>query len=744
MSTPIGEEGLAESGFEEDTINLRHYWNVINRYKWYILLLTVLVGVITLLVVAKKTPVYKSTASVMLTEQQGSVVSIKEVYATRNHRMTYLTTQIEILKSVALLEKLVDKLKLYDHPEFNRNKRSEGAKKKEQGFFSSLFSSASNAKKSNKSPTMAQRREGIARQLRGRLKVSPVKRSSVIKISFDAFDPQLAATLANSLANLFIENELEGRMEMTQRATGWLSERLKGLREQLEGSERKLQAYREKHGLVAVKGVHELETQQLQGITPQLLESRKRRIQAEKLYRQVQAVKGRSISAYEAIPSILSNPSVQMIKETEAEVERKVSELSKRYGRKHPKMRAARDDLKAVRSKLYRQIKTVVVGVSKEYELAKAAELELEQIAKGSKKQLQKISGKSFQLESLKREVDANRNLYDMFMKRMKETSTSIGLDRAHARIIDPAKPAKRAYKPKKRRAVQIAMVVTLVIGIGLAFLLDALDNTLKGPSDVEDKLGLSVLGMVHRIGKGKEERSDMLRAFVDDPQGVFAEAIRSIRTGVVLSGLDNPHKVVVVTSSVPGEGKTTLSTNLAVALGQMERVLLIDADMRRPTIRKNIGLDADAKGLSDYVAGSVELNECVHVLPGSDSVHLIPSGTIPPNPLELLSSHRFAEVLSLLEEHYDRIVIDSAPVLPVSDARVLSRYANALIYVVKADATPVGTVKQGVKLLKQASAPMVGVVLNHMIVKKGGYYGKYGENYGYAYGYGYSSENES
>lgn len=395
-------------------------------------------------------------------------------------------------------------------------------------------------------------------------------------------------------------------------------------------------------------------------------------------------------------------------------------------------MQAARGDIQAVRSKLYRQIKTVVAGVMKQFELAKAAEKELEQVAAGSKRQLQKISGKSFQLESLKREVEVNRNLYDIFLNRLKETGAALsGVKAAHARIIDAAEPALIPYKPRKQRIVMISMMMTLIVASMLALLLDYLDNTFKGSRDVEERLGLSVLGALRKVGKGTEDRSDMLRQFIDNPNGEFAEAVRSIRTGVVLSGLDSPHKVLVVTSSVPGEGKTTTAVNLAVALGQMEKVLLIDADMRRPVIHGNIGLKAGVKGLSDLVAGAAELKDCIRELSGVDKVHLLPSGTIPPNPLELIFSKRFTEVLAHLDSYYDRIVIDSAPILAVSDAKILAQHANAVLYVIKVDDVPVSAVCDGVKQLRQVSAPLVGVVLNHMSVGRGnGYYGEYGHDY--------------
>ena len=283
-----------------------------------------------------------------------------------------------------------------------------------------------------------------------------------------------------------------------------------------------------------------------------------------------------------------------------------------------------------------------------------------------------------------------------------------------------------------------MAVLLALLTGTGLAFLVEYLDNTLKTREDVEEKLRVPVLGVIAKMPKKLDKRALIPeRICLDENKSVYAEAIRTVRTGVLMSGLDKTHKTVIVTSTVTGEGKTTVAMNLAYALGQLETVLLIDCDLRRPTIGKLCGLDREAPGLSTLVAGTPEPGKCIHRMEDA-KIDVIPAGPLIPNPLELLSSVRFSSILEKLSEAYTWIVLDSAPTHLVSDALVLNAKADGVVYVVKADDTPCQAVKDGLKSLRQGDAPIIGAVLNQFDAKKAGKYGYHGDYYSYTnYGYG-------
>ncbi len=382
----------------------------------------------------------------------------------------------------------------------------------------------------------------------------------------------------------------------------------------------------------------------------------------------------------------------------------KYSKLSKRYGPMHPKLISARSELQAA-----------------ERELA------------AGKARIQTIGRKSVKLREYQRQVESNRTLYDTFLARLKEASQTVDLQTANARLMDPAVLPIKPFKPKKGLILALAFFTSLMFGVLLAFLYEALDRMLKSSDDIEEKLGLPMLGILQLL-KGSKKKSDVPLT-LDQQESSYAESVRSIRTGLVLSSLDNPHKVILVTSSVPGEGKTTLSINLAMAMGKMERVLLIGADLRRPSLTRALGLEQGHRGLTEVLAETAEVRDCFHRLDDA-GIDVLPCGRIPPNPLEMLSSERFARLLGVLEEKYDRIIIDSPPSQAVSDALVLSRYAKAVVYVVEADRTHEKAVRKGVKQLQQ-KAPLAGLVLNKVDIAKAA---KYGYDYGGYYDhYGYS-----
>lgn len=723
----------------EEVVNFLEYWRGITKHKWSILGLALAIGVVTAVVVYSMRPIYRSTATLLMEFGKSKIVSIEEVYSGFNPNREYLQTQVEILKSRELAKKVVDRLKLTKHPEFDPSQPS--PESAEINWRKWIPASWVGEKEKAGPPSEEAIFNAAVGTLIGGLDIQPVRNSQLVRISFESYDKELAAKVPNALAEIFIESDMEAKIQMTQKASSWLTERMGGLREKLEASEKSLQQYRERERIVDAKSLAQSGvSKQLEDFMGGLVSARQRRAEAENAYNQVQsAVK--SGAGLDTIPAIIRNAAVGRAKEAESDAQRKVAELSQRYGREHPKMVAAEADLRAARENLKRQSDAAVTTITREFEVARANEQALERAMGQAKADVQNINRKEFQLGVLEREVASNKQLYDMFLARFKETNVAGDLQSTVARVIDPALTPGSPIKPQKTRIISIAVIVGLVIGMLLALLLERLDNTFKSSTEVEEKLGLPVLGIVQRTKISKEFVPQ--RAFLDDRASAFSEAIRTIRTGVMLSGLDDPHKIMMVTSSVPEEGKTTIAMNLAFALGHLKRVLLIDADMRRPTIAKLLGQDPSEMGLSNFVAGSVPLSKCMFQMPGTN-VHVMPSGIVPPNPLELLWSKRFADVLKTLGETFDYVVIDSPPVQLVSDAFVLARHVNEVVYVVKADDTAYQIARNGIKRMRTAGGHVLGVVLNQLNIEKAErYYGEYsGYKEGYAY-YGYKQKED-
>ena len=722
----------------DDEIDLLHLWRIIWRRKWSIISLTLVVMMLAALVVLTITPVYQAVSTLMIEKQGAKVVSIEDVYGLDSSSNEYLQTQFELLKSRNLAERVVRDLNLTQHPEFDIRQQPEPMIDI-RGWMSGIdirqylpITMPEDIAAGDQPLTEADIFDWAVEKLMKSTNIVPVGKTQLVKVQIELEDALMAAEAANALANAFIESQLEARLDMTQTATSWMNERLAGLKEKLQFSERQLQEFRERENLVDLQGVTTVTAGELSQTGDRLIDARRARAEAESQYRQVASMKSGGWQRLATVPAVLSNPLIQQFKAEEAKARSKVEELSRRYGPQHPKMQSARSELETATASLRSQVEQIVASIEREYQLARANENSLQSSFERNKDQIQDITRKEFKLRELQREVDTNRALYDTFMKRLKETSATSDLEAANARIVDRAVVPDKPVKPKKTLIVLLAGILAGMFGVGLTLLLEVLNNTFKGTDEIENRLNLPVLGVLPQL-KGRE-RKEILHMFTEEGDRAYAESIRTIRTSVVLSGLDHPHKVLVVTSSEPGEGKSSLATNLAFALGQMEKVLLIDADMRRPQLARSFDVPVGTPGLANLVADTAKLEECIQTIDGID---MITAGTVPPNPLELLSSQRFAKAIEYLASKYDRIVIDSPPVQAVSDALVLSTFANAVIYVVKAEATAIPLVEKGVGKLLQNRAPVTGVVMNQVNIKKAKKYGySYGGYYDY---YGYS-----
>ncbi|SDJ66540.1 GumC family protein [Microbulbifer yueqingensis] len=716
---------------QEEVIDLRQYIRIVDRFKWRIAALAVAVAMLTAMVVFAMTPRYQATATLMIEAEQAKALSIEEVYGLDSTRKEYFLTQFEILKSRRIARRVVERLDLASHPLFDPAQQEPSFKEQVKSWLPFLAQPEMLSEEEQRELEL----EEVTTAVSENLTISPVRNTQLVKITFESESPELAAKVANTVAEVFIESHLEAKMEVTQQATSWLNERLEGLRIKLENSEAKLQAFQEAENLVDVEGVQGLAAQELNQITEQLTDVRRERKQAESIYQLVQE-RGTDIVALANLPEVLNHQVIQNVKQAETEASRKVSELAQRYGPKHPKMIAARDELAAVRNSLRGEVRQLIAGIENDYRTAQANERALEQELAEAKRDYQKVSRKETRYNELKREVDVNRQLYNAFLTRFKETSETSDFEAANARLTDPAIAPRHPAKPKKKLIVALAFVVAAMFGVMLAFLVEALNDGIRNPDDVENKLRQRMIGLLPWVERDQDERLS-LGTFFDRDQHQFAEAVRTLRTSLVLSHLEKPAKVISVTSSVPGEGKTTVAENLGFALAQMEKVLLVDADMRRPSVGKDFGLPVYHPGLSNLIAGSNELAECIHHDEKS-GMDVMPAGAVPPNPQELLSSPRFAKALQVLADKYDRVILDTAPAQVVSDALVVSRVADSMLYVVKADSTREKMINTGIGRLLQVGAKLDGVVLNQVDTSsKASYYGDY---YGYEGEYAYSA----
>lgn len=720
----------------EEIIDLGSYLNVIKRAKWRILGFATVVTLLTIMVALTLIPKYVATATLLIEAEQTKAVSFDEIYGLDSTKKEYYLTQFEVIKSDSIAREVITKLNLKAHTDFIAKPSFLGELKatvKEQLPFLNKKEVTVYAPEEQAEREML----GLLAAFKSRLSVSPIRKTQLVRVSFESSDPKLAALVANIVGEVYIDSQMRAKMGITQQASSWLNTRLSQLRIQLDDSEVRLQEYREQQKLVDIEGIAGLATQELEQISQQLIVARNEKNNLESINRVIREYGNNNLELLGSMPEITSHRVIQDVKREVILVERKLSDLGEVYGPKHPRMISANAELATVKNNLNKQIKGLITGIEKELNRITRTVSALERDLVKIRAEYQDITRKETQYNQLKREVETNRNIFNTFLSRSKETEVTSDFSSAAARFTDRAYAPNNPAKPNKKLIVILAFVASFGFAVVMSFIFDALNDTVKTKNDVESKLAQRMLGLLPHVQTPKNSVFP-IHAYLDDNYRRFAESVRTFRTSLLLTQLERDHKVIAVTSSSPGEGKTTTSANLAMSLAQMGKVLLIDADLRKPSIAKRFEIPVFHPGLSNLIVGTEQLSECVHI-DGQSGVAIMPSGQIPSNPLELLSNARFSEVLTILKAEYDHIIIDTPPTQAVSDALVIAQSVDSVIYVVKSDITRIKPIKAGIERLFESKAHVAGIVLNQVDMSKS----KDQHSHGYYDYYDYSQKPE-
>ncbi len=733
---------------DKDTIDLLKLWRVIWRAKWSIGWFVLLCGLLAVVVVSNITPQYVGSTTLLFNDKTPPLMSFQQVKDSGSNATDYLQTQQALLQSRDLAERAVKKLELTTNPVTDPRQQSKPWFTPRQWLADLNLDQWIPGLGGLLKPMKAEPSEDdvfnqVTQNLMLHTSVKFVGKSQLLEIEVELPDPVLAAAAANALAHGFTDSQLDTSEKSSQTTTAWMNTRLVKLRDNLRIAEKKLQGYREEQGLVDVGGVATISANELEMTGNRMVDARRNRAEAESEYRQAKALSNGDLSRLSSVPAVLSNPLVQQFQADRAKAQAKVDELSGRYGPKHPSLISAQSELRAATTSLQLQVQQVVAGIERQYQLASASEASLRQSFNSNKAQIQDIARKEFQLREFQREVDSTRALYETFVTRLKETAATADMDSTKVRIVDPAIVPVEASKPRKTLIVGIVGLVAAVIGVALALLFDSLSNTFKTDETIESTLNIPLLSVVPLVMK--KSRRQLARLFEDNDNPRFSETIRNLRTWLMLQSSEMPSQVVLVTSTVAGEGKSTIATNLASSLTSLERVLLIDADMRQPTLSLNFDFPPDSPGLANVIAGTARLEDCIvsvgnldmlpagMVMPPSRDLFTAPRLPSPaeslnpsrqPPPQDLLSSPRMARMLEALKSRYRHIIIDSPPAEMISDALLLAKHSDAVIYVVKADSTPISQVQKGIAMLQQSHVPVFGTVLNQVDLRKARKYG--------------------
>jgi uncharacterized protein involved in exopolysaccharide biosynthesis/MinD-like ATPase involved in chromosome partitioning or flagellar assembly len=728
---------------ESDTIDLFKLWRVIWHAKWNIAWFVVLCCALAVATLSFITPQYLGSTTLLIKEKTPPVLTFQQVTDSgASTTADYLQTQQALLQSRDLAERVVKKLRLTTNPITDPRQQSQTWFQPRQ-WLSDLNAGQwlpwlAYLPPEKPAPTEGDVFNEVTQNLMLHTSVKFVGKSQLIEITVELPDPDLAAAAANALAQAYIDSQLDTSLKSSQNTTSWMNTRLVELRNNLRVAEDKLQAYREEQGLVDVDGVATISANELQMTGNRMIDARRNRAEAESQYRQAQSLSNGDMSRLSSVPAVLSNPLIQQFQAEVAKAQAKVEELSGRYGPKHPALASAKSELRTAQTSLRLQVQQVVAGIERQYQLAVASEGALQKSFNSNKAQIQNISRKEFQLREYQREVDSTRALYETFVTRLKETAATSDMDSAKARVVDPAITPLEPSKPHKTLIVAIVAVIAAIIGVALAFLFETLSNTFKTDETIESVLNVPLLSVVPLVVR--KSRRQLARLFEDNDNPRFCETIRNLRTWLMLQSTDEPSQVVLITSTVPAEGKSIIANNLASSLAPLERVLLIDADMRQPTLSLNFDFPQEGPGFANVIAGTARLEDCIRSVgnldmlpagrvspPSSDLFNTprLPSANDPADMLlqtpaqDLLSSPRVARMFEVLRSRYRHIIIDSPPAEMVSDALLLARHSDAVIYVVKAESTPIDQVQKSLAMLQQSHAPVFGVVLNQVDLRK-------------------------
>jgi capsular exopolysaccharide synthesis family protein len=691
--------------------SLHDYLRILLRRRWAFL--AVFIGIVATIAFYSfaATPIFKATVQLLIERQAPRLLEQVPGGSEYSYNEEFYQTQYKLLESRALAKKVVDKLQLKNNPVY-------------AGMFQKLPANADEALKQRAE-------ESLVGAIAGGIQVTPIQQSSLVDVSFSDPDPKFAARVVNTFAQCFIQQSLDLQFAASQEGADWLQQKLTEARKKLEDSEAKLNEYKKEHNIVTSEDKETLTGQNLEQLSKDLLVAQTQRMEAETRFQ--------AVSQGRPIPQVLNNPLIQTLKGQEAKLIAEQSELSRKFGESHPRMIQINNELAATRGKIGAEMSQIVQAIKNEYQMAKAQEENLKGALDAQKQSTQDMSDRSIQYRVLLRDVETNRALYENVLKSLKTVTTTENMPATNIRIVYPATVPEAPFYPRKTRNMLIALVLGVGCGIALALGLENLDTTLKTPEEVEGWLKIPNLAMIPHIegsaSNPVEGSPELIVHHGSQPQ--VSESYLGLRTSILFSTADQAPRILLVTSSLPGEGKTLTAANLATALAKAEPpVLLVDCDLRHPSLHTLFQVPREP-GLSNFLVG--DINELPLVETLVPNLLLIPAGKIPPNPSELLHSARMQKFFALALEKFGRVVVDSPPLMSVTDAAILATMVEGVLLVVKAGAVPRKAAMDAVGQLQDLNAPILGTILNNVPIHRDGYY------YYYRYGsYDYAEKDYS
>ncbi|MGB3809088.1 MAG: polysaccharide biosynthesis tyrosine autokinase [Parvibaculum sp.] len=697
-------------------------------------ILGVVFGLTSLVLVAvfQVTPLYTGQALVLISSQRTQVVDMEAVMSGLSTDSVAIDSEVEILKSRSVARRVIEKLGLMSDPEFNNALTPPTIFDR---FNPRIWLKALTGGGVQASEEEQREREinAVINKLVDRESILRRRLTFVIEVNVKSESPQKAAKIANAIAETYVLDQLEAKFDATKQANEWLSMRLSDLRQQVQESERAVEIYRSEQGLEGTDGAT-INDQQLSELNAQLILARTDFAEKQAKYERARQILNAG-GSIESVVDVLQSRTIADLRQREAEMARQQADLSSKYGPRHPSIVNIEAQRRDVERQISAEVRRIVASIQNEAVISQSRVTSLQ----ASLRELQDKAGQNNQalirLRELLREAAANRAVYESFLGRFKETSQQTDFQTSDARLISSATPPLGATYPNKTLALAAAFFVSLLLGCGLALLLERLDNGLKTGSEIEQALGMACLGSIPETPYETDTSGNRIEPqhyVLMKPLSAFSESLRSLRSALSLSNVDNPPKVILFTSALPDEGKTTTAVSFARAAAHAGiPTLLVDCDLRHPSVHKLLGASVPKAGVVELLANHESLERALNFDRDSGLSWIgVASGAA--NPPDILGSAQMRLFLAEARQKYSLVLLDTAPVLPVADSRVLSKLADKVVFVTRWSQTPADAAQSAVKELKGFGADMAGAVLTVVDTAKQAKYG-YGDN-GYYY----------
>lgn len=710
--------------------SLTDYWRILRKRKWTVIVSVVVVFISAALISLHMTPIYDAVTRIMISQRASNPLNLKgnDNSPGGDDQQQDIDTQVKILQSDTMAELVIHRL--------NLDARSEFAGKAQ--------TQSSGGIAVSESPLQERaRQEQLIHKLQSDLKVQQVPNTSLVEIKYSDPNPMLAAEIANAITATFIEQNVKARYDSTMQAADWLSKQLADLQIKVESSQAKLVEYEKEHGIVGTDDKQNLTIDKLDELNKELTQAQADRIQKESLSQIA------TTSNPEALSAILQDPILTGLRQQQTQLQAQYALLSTEFGIGYPKVLEIKNQLDQIDKSYKEEVQNSVNRIQNDYQTALSREKMLQEALAQQTGVADQLNESAIEYKVLKQEADSNRQLYDGLLQQLKEASLAAGLESSNIRIVDRARIPLHPARPNIPINLEFAVLVGLVGGVAIAFALEALDTTVRTPEQAESISGLPILGVIplQSIFEGAVTsiaKAPLLKKLPRtnsgprplisylEPHSEIAEAYRALRTSILLSSVSQPPRSILVTSSVPQDGKTMTSINISIVLAQQgKRVLLVDADMRRPSVHKAFGIKGQV-GLSNLLTGGAKISDAIQTTV-QPNLFVLPAGPVPPHPSELLSSSLMEDLLRKWREEYDHVIIDSSPVISVTDAVLLSVQADAVLLIVRSGQTTSAHVRRTRSLLQSVKASLLGIVVNAAdLTSPDYYYYYYGPKYRY------------